>query len=151
MMHMHHDTDSLTALPCICTALRKASRAVTRAYDEVMEEAGMSVAQFSILRHLARHGPLPLSRLAELLVMERTTLYRALGPIERHGWVTIAEGAGRAKIATLSPAGHQAIADATAGWAKVQTAMLEQIGADDWQALEAALARIVAATRECGA
>ena len=132
----------------MCTALRKASRAVTRAYDEAMEGTGMTIVQFSILRQLVRHGDMPLSRLADLLVMDRTTLYRALGPIERHGWVAIAQGAGRAKIATLSAAGRQAMADATAGWERAQTALVARFGAPQWQAMEQELQGLVAASRE---
>jgi len=78
MMHMHHD---LLAGPCACTALRKAGRAVSRAYDEALAAHGMSTAQFAILRHVARGAPLALSRLAEQLVMDRTSLYRAVAPL----------------------------------------------------------------------
>jgi DNA-binding MarR family transcriptional regulator len=142
---MHHLSDPGQLSPCVCTALRKASRAVTRVYDEEMEGAAMSVAQFSILRHLARHGDLPLSRLAESLVMDRTTLYRALGPIGRHGWVTIAAGNGRARVAALSDVGRQAMADAAPGWERAQTVLLERFGADEWREMERALGRVVSA------
>lgn len=151
MMHMHHDPTSPLDLSCICTALRKASRAVTRTYDEAMEGTGMTIVQFSILRQLARHGNMPLSRLAELLVMDRTTLYRALGPIDRHGWVAIGQGAGRAKIATLSAAGRQAMADATGGWERAQRALVERFGVPRWRAMEQDLQGLVAAIREDGA
>lgn len=132
----------------MCTALRQASRAVTRAYDEAMEGTGMTIVQFSVLRQLARHGDTPLSRLADLLVMDRTTLYRALGPIERHGWVTIGQGAGRAKIAALAAAGRQAMADATGAWERAQTALVERFGVPQWQAMEQELRGLVAASRE---
>lgn len=145
MMHMHHSSDPAQLLPCVCTALRKASRAVTRVYDEEMEGAGMSVAQFSILRHLARHGDLPLSRLAELLVMDRTTLYRALGPIGRHGWVTITEGSGRSRVAALSDGGRRAMAEATPGWERAQAVLLERFGVDEWREMERSLHRVVIA------
>jgi DNA-binding MarR family transcriptional regulator len=141
-MHMHQSSLS----PCICTSLRKATRAVTRLYDEAMAEAGMTIVQFSVLRHLARHGDQPLSRLAELLVMDRTTLYRALGPIERHGWVAITEQDGRTKLATLSEAGRRALAEAEGAWERVQGRLLDRIGADHWAELEGSLRGIVAAT-----
>lgn len=135
-------------MPCICTALRKASRAVTRAYDEAMEGTGVTIVQFSILRQLARHGDLPLSRLADLLVMDRTTLYRALGPIERHGWVVIGQGKGRAKLAILSDAGRKAMADATGAWERTQAALVERFGAPQWQAMEQNLQGLIAASRD---
>ena len=86
MMYMHHE--SLSG-PCACTTLRKAARAVGRVYDEALAGKGMTTAQFAILRHVWRGGSVPLSRLADSLVMDRTSLYRALAPVEAKGWVAV--------------------------------------------------------------
>lgn len=146
-MHMHHKGPSLSLTPCICTALRKASRAVTRAYDLVMEGTGMTVTQFAILRHLDRFGKLPLSRLAEAMVMDRTSLYRALAPLEREGWVIISSAGQRTKVATLSANGKVAMSNATGQWEYAQNAMLTAIGADEWRDLAVALGGIVSASQ----
>jgi|SRR5579871_1014361 len=151
MMHMHHDS-AVTPdqeLACACTALRKASRAVTRLYDEMMDTTGMSIIQFSVLRNIARHEPLPLMQLAGLLVMDRTTLYRALKPLEKNGWVAIGEGSGRAKSARLTGAGRKALAGATGRWRAAQSRFLGRIGSREWAGIEASLARLVAVADEC--
>lgn len=145
-MHMHHTARTA----CACTALRKASRAVTRLYDEALNGTGMTIVQFSVLRNLEREGTLPLIRLADLLVMERTTLYRALTPLERHGWVAITDGNGRAKTATLTPAGAQAVKATTGVWEKAQQRLLASIGVKDWALLEGALDRLVSTTQRLG-
>lgn len=145
MMHMHHDDPS--SITCACTALRKASRAVTRLYDGALEGTGMSTVQFSILRNLERAGPLPLMRLAELLVMERTTLYRALAPLELKAWVAIGDGTGRTKTASLTRAGARAVAATAVAWEAAQRKLLAQIGGKEWSALEGSLARLVAAAQ----
>lgn len=136
-------------LPCVCTTLRKASRAITRRYDEQLAHSGMTTPQFALLRTLAREGDLPLSRLADLQVMDRTSLYRTLAPLERHGWVKVAPGAhGRAKLAVLTQAGIAAMAGATAAWDAMQKEIIGAIGVDNWQALAeqlGALARLPAA------
>lgn len=147
MMHMHHSSSERANTACACTTLRKASRAVTRLYDEAMVESGMSVIQFSILRNIARHEPLPLMRLADLLVMDRTTLYRALRPMDREGWISIAEGEGRAKTATLTHQGRRALVKATSAWEGVQSELLGKIGIKEWANIEASLARVVAVTK----
>jgi DNA-binding MarR family transcriptional regulator len=135
-------------LPCVCTTLRKASRAATRLYDERLADSGMTITQFAVLRNLAREGDLPLSRLADLLVMERTSLYRTLAPIEAHGWVTItADDRGRTKRATITSAGHDALNRATSAWEETQKDIVGAIGIPAWQALEQQLARLVDATR----
>ncbi|MBT2185851.1 MarR family winged helix-turn-helix transcriptional regulator [Sphingobium nicotianae] len=134
------------SLPCVCTSLRKASRAVTRLYDERLAASGLTTTQFAVLRNL-RHGDLSLSRLAELLVMDRTSLYRTLAPIERHGWVAItAEDQGRAKQAALTPAGRARMEEATAAWNTCQSEIIGAIGPDQWTALESQLAALVRAT-----
>jgi DNA-binding MarR family transcriptional regulator len=132
--------DDATTRRCACTALRKASRAVSRLYDDALAETGLTTNQFSILRTLAREGDLPLSRLAESMVMDRTSLYRTLGPIERQGWIEIvAAGSGKVRIARLTPAGRATMAQATPLWEAVQHRVAGSFGVEGWAALEAAL------------
>lgn len=142
MMYMHHDSSSEPSPACLCAALRKSTRAVSRLYEEAMDGTGMTIMQFSLLRHLARHGASPLSRLAELLVMDRTTLYRSLTPLIRQEWVTVDEGKGRSKIAALTPAGKQAMDRATPAWNRAQQGMLERMGHHEWDVLQSALAKV---------
>jgi DNA-binding MarR family transcriptional regulator len=130
--------------PCACTSLRKAARAVSRVYDEALSGTGMTIAQFSVLRHVARGGEVPLSRLAEALVMDRTSLYRALAPLERQGWIEIAcAPQGRARIASLTEAGRGAMEGATAPWKAAQERLIGAMGADEWTALETLLRGVV--------
>src|ERR1700678_58773 len=149
MMYMHQLTTTPTSAgaACACTALRKASRAVTRMYDDALSETGMSIVQFSVLRNLSRHGELPLMQLADLLIMERTTLYRALTPLERQGWVLIAEGKGRAKTAVLTRQGRRALLAASGAWESAQRKILDAFGIKDWATLEGSLARLVSAAQ----
>jgi len=143
-MHMHHDTPQA----CACTTLRKASRAVTRLYDDRLAGHGMTTTQFAILRNLAREGGiLPLSRLADRLVMDRTSLYRTLAPVARAGWAVIEPGAGRAKLARLTDAGRAAMVGAEGDWDKAQADLLGEIGPDEWQATIGTLDRLVTAAK----
>src|SRR5262249_5171925 len=64
--------------PCACTTLRKAARAVTRFYDAAIERAGMTTTQFAVLRAAERAGTVTMSRVADDLVMDRTSLYRTV-------------------------------------------------------------------------
>ena len=136
MMHMHHAT--LTG-PCVCTTLRKATRAVARLYDEALTGAGMTTAQFAILRSVARNQPIPLSRLADSLVMERTSLYRALAPIEAKGWVSVKPGQGKTRLASLTRKGRAAMEVAEADWEAAQQRITGGIGAEAWEGLSTGL------------
>lgn len=138
MMHMHQYSDQ----PCICTLLRKASRAVTRLYDERLAAHGLTVTQFAILRNLARHGDLQLNHLAERLVMERTSLYRTIAPVERAGWIAIEQIDGRAKVARLTAAGRDVMERAESDWSSAQETLLGGIEGTEWQALQGSLGRL---------
>ena len=129
--------------PCACMALRKATRAVSRFYDEALAPAGVTITQFSVLRTIARLGDPPLSRLAEALVMDRTSLYRTLQPMIRVGWIAVEAGKGRNKLAVLRPPGRAQMDRAAARWEAAQETFLQRFGADAWRAVDLGLHRAV--------
>jgi DNA-binding MarR family transcriptional regulator len=147
-MYMHHEDATLRAtalLPCACTTLRKAARAVSRVYDAALAPAGLTTTQFAIIRSVAKHGGMPLSRLADALVMERTSLYRTLSPMTRAGWIRIDAGPrGRARLATATAEGLAAMREATPAWEDAQARIIGAVGREDWTDLGAALDGLVA-------
>lgn len=149
-MYMHHKRMSSETPPvsCACATLRKTTRAVTRLYDEALADSGLTTVQFSILRNLDRHGELPLSRLADLLVMDRTSLYRTIAPLERHHWVeTRASDRGKARTATLTQEGRRVMASATPAWEATQRRIIGGIGIDAWRSIEGVLGQLVDVAR----
>jgi len=135
---MHMQQDSLPTT-CACTMLRKASRVIGRVYDEALAGHGMSIGQFAILRHIARGEPLALSRLAEQLEMDRSSLYRAIAPLEKRGWVRTEAGEGRSKCASLTPEGRAAMHAAEPDWAAIQLRVEEEAGAALWKVMKAGI------------
>jgi len=137
---MHNHQMSFTTrpiqadLPCACTTLRKASRAVGRLYERHLAQAGLSATQFAILRALERRGATNLRPLADELVMDRTSLYRAIAPLERDGLVaTEADGSdARARRASLTEAGRARIAEALPHWRAAQHTFIDGFGAGDY-------------------
>lgn len=144
MMHMHHDS---TEGRCACTALRKAARAVSRVYDDALSDKGISTAQFAILRHIARDEPIGLSQLADQLAMDRTTLYRGLAPLEANGWVSVEQGKGKSRLASLTSAGRAAMHEAEDDWRQVQARIVAALGADQWKALQSTLRAVTEIAR----
>jgi DNA-binding MarR family transcriptional regulator len=108
--------------PCTCMTLRRAARAVTAAYDAALAPSGLRITQFSILRKLARLGPLPVTRLAAEAALDRSTMGRNLNPLERRGLVRIEVGNvdQREHVAYLTAAGEAAIEAALPYWRKAQ-------------------------------
>jgi DNA-binding MarR family transcriptional regulator len=145
-MHMHHAASAID-LPCACTTLRKATRAVSRIYDDALAAAGMNVTQLAILRAIGRAGDggAPLSRLAESLVMDKTSLYRGLGPLIRSGWVVVTQaGKGRTKLVRLTTKGRRVTDAAAEPWEAAQSRVVEAFGVKRWAALHASIADLAA-------
>ncbi len=77
--------------------LRRATRAVTAHYEAHFRGSGLRGTQFTMLSVLAQAGPLPMTRLADVLGVERTTLTRNLTVLARRGLVEWAGCDGRAR------------------------------------------------------
>ena len=69
--------------------LRRASRAVTQLYDGALQASGLKATQFTLLVAAARLKAAPVSRMAEVLVMDRTTLTRNLKPLVKDGLLAV--------------------------------------------------------------
>jgi DNA-binding MarR family transcriptional regulator len=119
--------------PCRCYALaaRKNARHLSRLYDRWLAPAELSISQFSILALLDVHGQLKITELADMLSMERTSLVRALNPLQTAGWV-VAErpDSGRSFDVKLSGRGHKKLAQALPLWKSAQAAFERQVGRD---------------------
>jgi DNA-binding MarR family transcriptional regulator len=85
------------------------------------------VTQFTLLTVLSLGGPLPLSRVAERLGMERTTLTRNLRPLVSGGLITVEGGADRrVRTLAITEKGHRAAVAALPYWRKAQRAVAGQ-------------------------
>src|SRR5476649_265532 len=75
---------------CNNTALRKASRRLSQAYDEFLGPSGLRSTQLSVLAEIDRGaGVAPtMGELADALAMDRSTLGKNLRPLERDGFIT---------------------------------------------------------------
>lgn len=142
------DTDApaatLSPLHCVCFGLNRAARATTRRYDAALKPARLTSGQFGVLAALSKAGPLPLSRLASLLGLDRTTLNRNLRLLEAAGLVgTGTEGQdARIRPIHITPAGEAKAQEAYALWRGVQEATVRRVGVEAWPALRAELERL---------
>jgi len=136
-------------VPCAAGTLRRASRSITRLYDTHLTHVGLTTMQFSILRMLERRGgTAPLATLAETLVFERTSLYRALGPLRRARLVTLVSGKDRrATNVVLTPRARRRIASAVPHWMAAQRAVLGCFGVRAWRRLAGDLGLITRLAR----
>jgi DNA-binding MarR family transcriptional regulator len=88
--------------PCLCNALRQASRAVSRLYDEELRGVGLRTTQFSLLRRLRSAGKVRQRDLGGLTSLDETTLTRNLRPLIDAGWVAVRPGEDRREKLVLN-------------------------------------------------
>jgi DNA-binding MarR family transcriptional regulator len=128
---------------CACGRLRRASRALTRLYDDLMLPSGLRVTQFSLLRTLAREGTHRMSDLADIVLLERTALSRTLDPLVDRGLVSITQGRdARTREISLTRAGEKAVREAEPHWARAQKRVAATLGAEKLDALIALLGEV---------
>ena len=116
---------------CTVFNLRKASRAVTQLYEEIMKPSGILPTQFTLLVATRNRGPITISSMAEVLVMDRTTLTRNLKPLIRDGLLKVATGKDqRSREVSLTPRGLQTLEQAIPLWSEAQRKIRKSLGTD---------------------
>src|SRR5215470_10328175 len=121
---------------CACFDLRRATRAISRMYDDFMRDAGLNITQYSLLRVISTERELSISTLGRYMVMDRTSITRALAPLERDGLIHSRPGADkRIRIVSVTNKGRKLVEDAEPKWHQAQEVLLETIGEDRWRAM----------------
>jgi len=121
---------------CACFDLRRATRAVSRMYDDFLRDAGLNITQFSMLRLICAEKELSISTLGRSMVMERTSITRALAPLEREGLIHSRPGTDRRiRVVSVSNKGRRLVEGAEPKWRQAQEALLEMIGEERWRAM----------------
>lgn len=103
---------------CLCLHVQRAARALARRFDDALRPFGLTSGQFSLLMSLNRPGPPTIGEVAQLLVMDRTTLTANLKPLERRGLLKIVvdEEDRRNRRLRITGAGQKPLADAVPVW-----------------------------------
>jgi DNA-binding MarR family transcriptional regulator len=124
-------TASERLIACNCFASRKAARLVTKLYEDHLARVGLTSTQFSILVHVDEIGAVSMKDLAETLAMERTSVVRALQPLERDGFVVIGpdQQDARRNVVRLTQAGRAKLAEAVPVWQQAQAEFESRVGA----------------------
>jgi len=135
---MRTDPDFRECLACSCFAARRAARTITQHYERHLKPSGLKVTQFTLLAMLAMAGPQALTRLAEQMAVERTTLTRNLRPLLARGLVA-ESGAddGRVRLLAITKRGTAAAVAALPRWREAQASVARRLGTGAVRALAA--------------
>jgi DNA-binding MarR family transcriptional regulator len=133
---MSAESPKLVASPCLCNALRQASRAVSRLYDEELRGFGLRTTQYSLLRYLKHFGEVRQRDLGQRTSLDETTLTRNLRPLIKAGWVAVGAGEDRReKLVRLTATGAAKLREALAAWERAQERMRSRLPKAEWSGL----------------
>jgi len=132
---------------CACTILRQAARVATQHFDRALATSGLRISQLSVLTTLRYVGPKTINELADVMVLDRTTLGRNLRPLQRDGYIAVKAGEEdrRTKKLVLTKKGETAATKAMDSWGEAQTGFEAAIGLDNAIALSKLLRQVVKA------
>ncbi len=124
-MSVPFETTHLVRDTCLCLHAQRAARMLSRRFDVALRPVGITSGQFSLLNALNRPEPPSLGPVAQLLVMDRTTLTAALKPLERDGLIAIEPDPKdrRSRLLRLTEKGREVLASAVPIWRDLHAAI----------------------------
>jgi DNA-binding MarR family transcriptional regulator len=129
------DNDRLTGIcrkvdsSCMGMRVRRAARVVGNYYDVHLKSAGLKGTQFTLLNAIFLNPSITITQLAELLLLNRTTLNRNLKPLERQELVRTNPGKDqRTRVLELTQAGRTILQRALPLWLEAQSGVVDTLG-----------------------
>ena len=133
---------------CACLNLRKANRALTQFYDGFLRSAGIRSTQLPILTTIASAGPLNISQLAKVTVIDQSTLTRNLKLLQEKKLIRVRPGKDkRVREVILTDRGTKVILKANPLWQEAQSRIADELGQPGFKRLLSVSAAIINATK----
>jgi DNA-binding MarR family transcriptional regulator len=110
---------------------------------------GLNITQYSLLRVIESEPQISISTLGRYMVMDRTSVTRALVPLERDGLVRSDAGSDkRTRMVFLTKKGAKLLAGARPRWDEAQKTFLDLIGDQRWTTMRSLLRDTTRAVRQ---
>ena len=134
---------ALFDLPCACQNLRRATRVVTRIYDQELAKVGIEITQFGLLTALDLTREANQKTLSAGFAMDSTTLTRTLGLMLKQGWVRVRRGKDRReRLFSLTGAGKRQLAQTQPYWESAEQRLRRKLGDAGWKSMKEAISRV---------
>jgi DNA-binding MarR family transcriptional regulator len=127
-----------TARSCLVFRARALSRTLTGLYEDALRPLGLKATQMNVMTAIGvAGGQARLSRVADTIALEPSSLSRIIDVLRRNGWVeTLADPDDeRARLVRLTDEGVALYAEAVPLWRKAQADARELLGAEGARAL----------------
>jgi DNA-binding MarR family transcriptional regulator len=128
---------------CMGLHIRRASRILTQVYDAALRPTGLEANQFTLLVAIHLFKSVPITRLAQELFADQTTMTRNVKLLEKRGLVAITPGKDRRiKLVSLTSEGQAVLGQALPIWEQVQAEIRQRFGNQKWQTLLSLLSEV---------
>ncbi|MEB3311677.1 MAG: MarR family winged helix-turn-helix transcriptional regulator [Snowella sp.] len=132
-------------VPATCMGLhiRRASRILTQVYDDALRSIDLEINQFTLLVAVHLFQEVSITRLAQELFTDQTTITRNIKVLEKRGLVATHPGEDRRiKLISLTMEGQILLDQAFPLWEQVQSELKQHLGDQKWQTLLSLLSDI---------
>lgn len=147
--HKTMTDNALKSEMCTLHQLRRATRSAAKVFDSALADVELKSTQFTLLSALKKCPDITLSQMADILVMDRTTLTRNLKPLTNKGFINIKPGSDRRiKILELTSEGLHIVEEAFPLWKAAQQELVNGLEYKRWSYLINDLAEIVKLTKK---
>lgn len=115
---------------CVCRNLRMTTRITTQYFDQIFQAVELPVTQFALLADIASHENIAISELAEILLMDQTTVTRNIEILRKKGYVNVRtdDNDSRKKCISISDSGENKLNEAIPVWNNVHYLLEQEIG-----------------------
>jgi len=145
---MNELMDTSAVWRCACANIRRADRALTQFYDEILAPSGLYATQFALLATLFEIAPITINRLAKIMILDRTTLTRNLELLIKQRLIHIEAGEDRRmRRVSLTEEGEQTLQGAWPLWQTAQARVEQALSRERLDKLLAELSAVVAIIR----
>lgn len=134
------DDDAELMEQCALFDVHRVSRVLTVLYNTHLRDTGLTMAQFTLLRNIAALAPVGMTKIAEAMLMDRTSVTRLIDPLIRGNLLATQTGEDRRfRHIVVTPEGLAAVARSEAAWRQAQLDLYQRIGSEQWRAMRGAL------------
>ena len=134
---------------CTGALLRRAMRRMTQIYDDALRPFDLKLTQYSVLANLAQNPGISITDLADRLEIDRTTLSRNLGPLQKRGLIAIdTVGTGRRRQLAVTENGMELIRQVYPSWRTAEFKVRGLLGSDTTMELHGMLQDFLVETRD---
>ena len=134
---------------CACGNIRRAARSVTQYYDSYLKASGIRSTQLSVLLSISLNDGITVNEMADLLVMDQTTVTRNVAILEQRGYIisSAAVDDGRKRHLAVTDKGVEKLEEVMPLWDAAQSRLESNLGPERFRDMLKLIGQLITLTR----